>query len=238
MTWIKICATTNLADAEAAVAAGADALGFIFAQSTRRIETEMAAQIISALPERVAKVGVFVNESPSSVAEVAHSVGLTGVQLHGDEPSAQLAEFRRALGSRMVIKTLQARELLAAANLLDGYLRCADSVDAVLIDSGIPSQRGGTGIPFDWSASLPLVSRIKDVVPVIIAGGLTSENVAEAVRTFEPWGVDVVSGVEREIGQKDESKLRAFVEAARGAASSDPAPNVPSDWSASKLSTR
>ncbi len=103
------------------------------------------------------------------------------------------------------------------ANFIDPYLQTQGTVDAVLIDSGAPTERGGTGIPFDWEAALPLVSRVQRSVPVILAGGLTAENVAHAIRLFGPWGVDVVSGVEREPGKKDEGKLSEFVESVRQA---------------------
>jgi phosphoribosylanthranilate isomerase len=216
MTWVKICATTNLRDAQASVGAGANALGFIFAPSPRRIDVETAAEIIAVLPTRLEKIGVFVNEAPERVAGIAEQVGLTGVQLHGDEPAAHLAEYRQKLGSRKLIKTLQARELLAdGGGALQAYLNARESLDAILLDSGGPSHRGGTGVPFDWETALALVQKIKAVLPVIIAGGLTAENVDQAIRWFEPWGVDVVSGVERETGGKDEAKLQSFVTAAR-----------------------
>jgi len=217
MTWTKICATTNLGDAQASVAAGANALGFIFAPSTRRIETSTAAEIIAALPAGIEKIGVFVNETPERVAEIVGQVGLSGVQLHGDEPAAQLAGYRQMLGGRRLIKTLQAGELQASGGerRLQTYLDARASIDAILLDAGCPGNRGGIGVPFDWQAALPIVQRIKAVLPVIIAGGLTAENVTEAVRLLEPYGVDVVSGVECEIGRKAEAKLRSFVAAVR-----------------------
>ena len=139
------------------------------------------------------------------------------MQLQGDEPAAQLAEYRRMLGERKVIKTLPARELPAGGDdrQLQPYLEARGNIDAILLDSGRPGQRGGTGLPFDWEAALPIVERIKAVLPVIIAGGLNVDNVAQAVRLFDPYGVDVVSGVERETGKKDEAKLRSFVAAVR-----------------------
>jgi len=221
MTWVKICATTNLRDAQASVAAGANALGFIFAPSTRRVEASTAVEIIAALPAEIEKIGVFVNETPERVAEVASQVGLSGCQLHGDESAESLPGYRRALGGRKLIKTLQVRELLAANNsrVLQPYIDAHSIIDAILLDSGRPGNRGGTGIPFDWEMALPIVQRVKAVLPVIIAGGLTAENVDQAIRLFEPWGVDVVSGVERETGKKDEAKLRSFVAAARQVAS-------------------
>lgn len=219
MTWIKICATKNLADAQASISAGANALGFIFAPSERRIEIQAAAEIIKALPVGIEKIGVFVDETPKDVAGIVERVGLTGAQLQGDEPAEHLAEYRELLGDRKLIKTLQARELLSAAGdrRLQNYLDASGSIDAILLDSGVAGQRGGTGVPFDWQAARPIAQKIKDVLPLIIAGGLTAGNVAKAVRIFEPWGVDVVSGVEHERGKKDEAKLRSFVASVRGA---------------------
>jgi phosphoribosylanthranilate isomerase len=217
MTWVKICATTSLSDAQASVGAGANALGFIFAPSTRQIELSTAATMIAVLPAATEKIGVFVNQPPGRVAEIAAKAGLTGVQLHGDEPAVQLAKYRQILGSRKLIKALQAHELLAEGGVRDlqAYLDARDSLDAILLDSGVPNNRGGTGVPFDWEAALPLVRKIKAVLPVIIAGGLNAENVGQAIRLVEPWGVDVVSGVECEMGKKDDAKLQSFVAAAR-----------------------
>jgi phosphoribosylanthranilate isomerase len=214
--WIKICATTNLDDARAAMDAGADALGFILTASPRRMTPEGVAAIVEALPPSVEKIGLVVNETPAALKQLAESTGLTGLQLHGDEPPEQLGEFRRALGARKIIKTLQAHEVLADPARLDAYLEHCSAVDGFLLDSGSPVARGGTGQVFNWSAILPFVEHIKECKPVIIAGGLNPANVADAVRLFDPCGVDVVSGVEREVGKKDADKVRAFIEAARG----------------------
>ena len=176
MIWIKICATTNLPDAQASLAAGADALGFIFAPSSRQIEVEQAAEIISSLTADIEKIGVFVNQTPAQVAEIAEQAGLTGIQLHGDEPADEMEQYRQALGQRKIIKTLQARELLNSPESLDGYLRSRQSIDAILLDAGSPSQRGGTGQTFDWTAAAPIVARVRAQMPVIIAGGLNSRE--------------------------------------------------------------
>ncbi len=219
MTWVKICATTNLHDAKMSMAAGANALGFIFAPSARRIEVEQAGEIIAALPIEIEKIGVFVNESPERVADIAERAGLTGAQLHGEEPPEQMAEFRGALGQRRIIKTLQARELLAngGGRVLQAYLDVRENIDAILLDSGSSAHRGGTGVPFPWEEAAPLAAATQADVPLIIAGGLTAGNVSQAIRLFNPWGVDVVSGVEQTIGKKDEAKLRSFVAAVRRA---------------------
>ncbi len=188
-----------------------------------QIQQEAAAEIVAALPPQIGKVGVTVNQSPDAVAALAQNVGLTGIQLQGDEPADQMRAYRSALPSRMIIKTLQAQQVLAAGeDYLAQYLRVAQFFDAILLDSGVPGQRGGTGVPFDWNALAPLVSRIKRWSPVIIAGGLTPENVPEALRLFDPWGVDVASGVESEPGRKHEAKVRAFVNAVRTASVSQP----------------
>jgi phosphoribosylanthranilate isomerase len=177
----------------------------------------MAAETVKSLPAAVEKIGVFVNERPDRMAEIAREVGLTGVQLHGDESASELREYRRMLGGIRLIKTLQAREFLAVGGeeQLETYLDAHGDVDAILLDSGRTDQRGGTGVPFDWQSALPIVRRIKAALPVIIAGGLTADNVGEVIRLFEPWGVDVVSGVEREPGRKHDVKLRSFVTAVR-----------------------
>jgi phosphoribosylanthranilate isomerase len=217
MTWLKICGTTNLHDAQLAVAAGADALGFIFAPSPRRIDLAEAAAIIAQLPNGIERIGVFVNETPAHVTAVVQQVGLSGVQLHGDESAEHLAEFRQALGERKIIKTLQAREILhAGQKRLAEYLAARDSIDAIMLDSGSPQQRGGTGIPFGWEEVAPLAAGIREAMPLIIAGGLNAQNVGRAIELFQPWGVDVVSGVESEPGKKDEARLRDFVAAIRG----------------------
>lgn len=215
-TWIKICGTTNLVDALASIEAGANALGFVFAESSRHIEPEAAAEIIEELPEEVEKVGVFVNESPELVLQVAKQAGLTGVQLQGDES----ADYIRTLAALThqplkIIKTLHAGSGHFAA--LATHSASLELLDAVLLDSGSRTQRGGTGKTFDWQAASEVVLKLQQEIPVIIAGGLKPENVSQAVCLFRPQGVDVVSGVEREPGHKDHERLRRFVQAVREA---------------------
>jgi len=225
MIWTKICGNTSLADAQMAVAAGAHAVGFVFAPSSRQISQDAAAEIVAALPANIAKIGVTVNQSPEDVAKLAQNVGLTGIQLQGDEPGDQLWAYRSSLSPRKVIKTLQVSQLLAAGDdYLYQYLRESEFIDAVLLDSGSNGQRGGTGVVFDWKAVAPLVAKIKQWLPVIVAGGLTPENVNRAIQTFLPWGVDVVSGVESEPGHKDEIKVKDFVAAVRSASGDTLAP--------------
>ena len=220
MTWLKICGTTNLRDAQSSVAAGADALGFIFAPSPRRVEIGSATSIIDTLRGQAEVIGVFVNETPERIAEVVQQAGLTGVQLHGDEPAGALADFRSILGKRKLIKVLHAQDVLQNPRKLNGYLSARESIDAILLDSGRPEKRGGTGEVFSWSGAVPIAKEISATMPLILAGGLNAENVREAIELFEPWGVDVVSGVESQPGKKDEGKLKEFVAAVRQTAKS------------------
>ncbi len=216
MLWIKICGTTNLDDARAAIAAGANALGFVFAPSPRQIAPDAAAAIVRELPAEIEKIGVFANETPERIAAIAQEAGLTAAQLHGDETAAAARALQVCVNGRRLrlFKTLHmsnghAPEFAETRALGQFY-------DALLLDAGTPAQRGGTGRVFDWDDAERVVSLVRVTSKVVIAGGLTEENVGEAVRRFQPWGVDVVSGVERAPGQKDPEKLRAFVAAARG----------------------
>jgi phosphoribosylanthranilate isomerase len=213
---VKVCGTTTLRDAQLSIAAGGNAVGFIFAPSPRQVEIAAAAEIVAALAGEVEAIGVFVNESPARVAEIANDAGLSGVQLHGDEAPAQMADFRRELGQRKIIKTLSISYLQHNDNSeLEDYLDGHDSLDAILLDAGSPQQRGGTGVPFDWDDASETASRIRERMPLIVAGGLNSGNVAKAIQLFQPWGVDVVSGVESAPGMKNETKLREFMSAVR-----------------------
>jgi phosphoribosylanthranilate isomerase len=220
MIWIKICGTTNLEDALAAAEAGADALGFVFAPSSRRISPRDAARIIAALPAPVEKVGVFVNQSVELVLDTVHRSGLTGVQLHGEEDGRFARQLRDKYGSGQlrVIKVVSMREVgqgtgkgLAIAAQKDA----AKMFSALLLDSGGNGKGGGTGATFDWQEAAPMARLLAKRIALIVAGGLNPDNVAKALRTFHPWGVDVVSGVEQAPGKKDASKLRAFIAAVR-----------------------
>jgi len=218
MTWVKICGTTTLHDAQLSVAAGADALGFIFAPSPRRVDPKDAAGIVAALPRGIESIGVFVNETPVRVAEVVKQVGLSGVQLHGGETADEAVELRQALGGCRIFKTFHANELADNFQLkLEAFLSHLNDIDGILLDSGSNQQRGGTGVPFSWDETLPAAIAIRAKFPLIIAGGLTAENVGRAAELFQPWGIDVVSAVESAPGKKDETKLRDFIAAVRRA---------------------
>jgi len=209
-TWTKICGTTCLEDALKSMEAGADALGFIFAPSKRRVTPEQAREIIAALPPRVERIGVFMNSTAAEIASIVSEVGLTGIQMHGEEFPAEVYTYlpRDRRDQMRKIKTILVRDGFALR--LDGYANAPGVVDAWLLDSG-----AGSGKVFDWQAARAQLGGRQG--KFIVAGGLTPENVGDAIRTFRPWGVDVVTGVEREPGRKDPEKLRAFVEAVRRA---------------------
>lgn len=210
-TWIKICGNTNLVDSLAAAEAGADALGFLFAESPRRIEPEVARDIIQELPEPVEKIGVFVNESPEFVLQVARTAGLTGVQLHGEESTGYLTTLLSlaAPDEFKIIKSIQAE--LGCLRGLGPFAGGEEMVSALLVDSGSIKLRGGTGQVFNWVRASDFILGLQELAPVIIAGGLTPDNVSAAVGLFRPYGVDVVTGVEKEHGKKDNDKLKQFI---------------------------
>jgi len=213
--FIKICGITSEEDALLAVALGADSLGFVFAPSPRQMAAPRVFDITRRLPPEVMTVGVFRDEHPDRVVDVMRAAGLHAAQLHGHElPSATRAVRAH---TRFVIKAFAAGS--------DDVVHAADhGADAILLDSASP----GSGTVFDWS----LVSDVPVDARLLIAGGLTADNVATAIARVNPWGVDVASGVEREPGRKDPVKLQRFIEAARAAA---PVPylgpdELPYDW--------
>jgi phosphoribosylanthranilate isomerase len=215
MTWVKICGTTTLRDAQIALQAGADALGFVFAPGPRRVTSEQVRDIVVHLPPGPDRVGVFVNESQGRIVEIVRDCGLTAVQLHGDET----AEFARTLRVKLPdAKIFKALPYAAAVNDASNLQRLSgDSLyDAWLLDGAWAGARGGSGISFDWSQAKAMLSAIAFRENLIVAGGLNSENVTQPLSVLRPWGVDVVSGVEAGPGRKDPGKVRAFVQAVRG----------------------
>lgn len=203
MIKIKICGITNLEDALLAVEAGADALGFVFfSASPRHIFPEQAASIIRHLPPFVQTVGLFVNESPATVNETADRCGLDIIQLHGDEPPEECG----AVGRR-VIKAFRVKDA-ASLETMNDY-----RVAAVLLDAWSPSAHGGTGRTFNWEIAATAAKTGR----VILAGGLTPENIVAAIQQVQPYGVDVSSGVESAPGRKDRLKLIEFISKARQA---------------------
>src|SRR3954467_15043888 len=219
--WVKICANTNLPDALAALDAGADALGFVFAESTRRVSPEQVKDIVAGLPQRGEKIGVFVNTPANDVAKIARDCGLTGVQLQGEETPQYVKDVIRMMEERplKIIKTFSANAPYAISTAASAVMD--EHVDAFLIDSGNAAGRGGTGQVFDWLRASDFVIKLKQRARVIVAGGLHPDNVASAIRLFRPFGVDVASGVEREPGKKDPANIAAFISAARVAESKE-----------------
>ena len=218
MTWIKICGTTNLEDARAAAEAGADAIGFVFAESPRQITPEAAAGIVRELPPQVEKVGVFVHHPAPRIREIVEHAGLTALQLHGDQEDLAKAEELLPWADERRLRIIVAVSMLETADV--GIKRPQPGAHhraAMLLDSMSPTLRGGSGKTWDWKQFAPFVEAIRGSVDVIVAGGLKAENVPEAIRVLRPWGVDVVSGVEREPGKKDPDKVKAFVAAVRAA---------------------
>ncbi|HYH87191.1 MAG TPA: phosphoribosylanthranilate isomerase [Pyrinomonadaceae bacterium] len=209
MTLVKICGITNAEDALAAVEAGAGLLGFNFyAKSPRYVSPMDARRIVERLPEGVKGVGVLVNEDAEAVERIASEAGITTVQLHGDETP----EFCSNLRGLSVIKALRVGK----------DFRVEDTskfeTDAVLLDAYVKNFRGGTGHTFDWS----IARRTREVVlRLYLAGGLSAENVAEAVKSVRPYAVDVCSGVETAPGRKSFQLMRRFVEAVRAGEAED-----------------
>ena len=201
---VKVCGITNPADARVAAEAGADAVGFIFAESPRLVSAEEARRISIALPEDVLKVGVFVNVLPEEVLRVASEAGLDMAQLHGDETPETVAAIRA--GGLPVMKALRVRNAddLADVERFDA--------DLFLLDAYSEKARGGTGERFDW----PLAKSLKGRGNIVVSGGLAPENVREAVDFFEPYGVDASSSLEDAPGKKNEESVRRFIVAAKG----------------------
>jgi phosphoribosylanthranilate isomerase len=213
--FIKICGITSEEDALLATAMGADAVGFIFAPSTRQIAPDLARDIARRLPPEVLTVGVFRDQAPQRVVEICNTAGLRCAQLHGHETAEQAAYVRERVP--LLIQAFSAGD--------PGLERAYEyPADAFLIDSHAP----GSGEVFDWS----LAEGAPEGRHIIIAGGLTPENVADAIQTLQPWGVDVATGVERAPGRKDPVKVRRFIEAARGAEvpEYESTRDVPYDW--------
>ena len=203
MVRIKICGITNLEDARLAANLGAQALGFVFYPlSPRKVDPEVARAIIAQLPPLVLSVGVFVDEEAAIVRDLAARVGLDWLQLHGEESP----EYCRSLGRR-VIKAFRIKDEASLA-FLAPYQGAAQ---AFLLDTYSSGKVGGTGETFDWQ----LARQAREYGPIILAGGLTPENVARAIKIAQPQAVDVASGVEAAPGKKDPEKLKEFFAAVR-----------------------
>ena len=206
MTRVKICGVTRLQDAEQAVALGAWALGFIlWPGSKRAADPAVAAGIARTLRRQVELVGVFVNQPLDEIEGYADALGLTHVQLHGDEGPA----FCAAVAQRTGCKVIKAAKIRHGADLRDLE---RFHTDLHLLDAHVPGMVGGTGETWDWS----LLAGRRSKTPFLLSGGLTPENVAEAIAAVRPWGVDVASGTEASPGVKDPARLEAFFAAVHG----------------------
>jgi phosphoribosylanthranilate isomerase len=193
--FVKVDGVTTEEDALLAVAMGADAVGFIFAPSPRQVAAQVVSAIVRRLPQDVLTLGVFVNEAPQRVVDLVRTAGLQAAQLHGHESADETRWVRQRVG--IVLKAFPAGD--------SAVRRAAEyDVDAVIIDN---PGGGGSGEAYDWS----LAEDVPDGVRLVLAGGLTPENVADAIAGVRPWGVDVSSGVESSPGRKDPGKLRAFI---------------------------
>ena len=240
--WIKICANTTLADAQLAAEAGADAVGFVFAPSPRRVSPVQVAAITPHLPPTLEKFGVFVDASFDEIASTVEAAGLTGVQLHFNASRELSAQIRARFGPGLRILRVvhfNAENAARLTGLVSGHdFSRAESgrhhkvraltpegafsdphTDAILVDSRTVSAVGGTGMTFDWglAANTFFQNAKARERRMVAAGGLAPENIAEAIATLRPWGVDVVSGVESAPGRKDPAKVRAFIANARAA---------------------
>jgi phosphoribosylanthranilate isomerase len=198
---IKICGIMNKEDALAAAHFGADALGFVFAPSPRKVSAESAREIIKTLPPFVKTVGVFVDEDPERVSSIAATCGLDILQFHGSESVDYCNSF-----NRRVIKAVRMQSRDELKNL-SNYV---DVVDGLLLDTYVPNKLGGTGITFDWE----LAVEARRYGRIILAGGLNPENVAAAIRMVKPYAVDASSGLERSPGVKDHEKMAQFIQEA------------------------
>jgi phosphoribosylanthranilate isomerase len=214
--WTKICGNTNLEDAQLAAEAGADAVGFVFAASPRRVTAAQVSRITPHLPQKIEKYGVFVDADFEEIIRTVEESGLTGVQLHATQDSLLPAKLRGHFGADLrILRVIHYSQDLQAQ--LDA-LRRDDAIDAVLIDSRTATAIGGTGMRYDWQAASRSFLDAASHLRTIVAGGLNPENVVAAIRTLQPWGVDVASGVESTPGQKDPARVIAFVTAVKMAA--------------------
>ena len=214
--WIKICGNTTQTDAQLAADAGADAVGFVFAPSPRRVTVKQVAAITPHLPAGLEKIGVFVDSGFDEIAATVQESGLTGVQLHSGVETGLAARFRDRFG-----EDLRILQVIHFGENASQELQTASSdpdVDGVLVDSRTATAVGGTGIPFDWQVARAELFDGRSRLRLIAAGGLNPANVAEAIRMLRPWGVDVVTGVEAAPGRKDPEKVIAFIAKARAAA--------------------
>ena len=204
MVKVKVCVIKEPGDARVAAEAGADAIGLVFAESPRKVGVERAREIAAALPEGVLKVGVFVDAEPKEVLRISREVGLDYAQLHGDEEPETVAAIRD--GGVGVIKALRVQDTASLREMV------RYDTNFFLLDAFSEKVRGGTGTRFDWE----LAKAVRGYANILVSGGLTPENVREAIEFFEPYGVDASSSLEEKPGKKNDERVRRFVSAAKG----------------------
>jgi len=202
MTKVKICGIKNLSDAKLAVDYGADAIGFVFAESIRNVSKEKARAIVQKLPPFVTTVGLFVNDTAENIEAICRFCGLDAVQLHGNESPDILNKLKD-------FKTIKAFRIQNEKDIIPIKKY---KPDAILLDGYSEKNMGGTGTSFDWK----IVKNIKTSIPIIVAGGLTPLNVSKAIKIVKPYGVDVSSGVESKPGKKDRKLIKVFIDAVKG----------------------
>jgi len=202
MTRVKICGIKNLNDAIFAVDYGADAIGFVFAKSIRKVSKEKTRAIIRKLPPFITTVGLFVNETEEKIEAACRFCGLNAIQLHGNEPPNVINKLKN-------YKTIKAFRIQSEKDIspIKKY-----KPNAILLDGYSENKMGGTGTTFDWT----IVKKIRTSIPIIVAGGLTHLNVSLAIKIVNPYGVDVSSGVESMPGKKDRKLIKKFIDAVKG----------------------
>jgi phosphoribosylanthranilate isomerase len=219
--WIKICGNTTLEDTGISVDAAADAVGFVFAAGPRQVQPEQVAAIATQLPDDQTQVGVFQTRECSAIVAAVRTARLSGIQLHGGLDLTLVENLRRELDRQFLIQTLHwsvdADPVESEQLLRDGVRAVVrqNIADAILLDARTTAAAGGTGRIIDWSRARDVIAGEAGKMRIILAGGLNPQNVAQAIQTVRPWGVDVSSGVERHPGKKDPLRVRAFIEAAR-----------------------
>jgi len=202
MTKVKICGIKTLSDAKFAVDYGADAIGFVFAESIRNVSKEKARAIVQKLPPFVTTVGLFVNDTAENIEAICRFCGLDAIQLHGNERPGLLNKLKG-------FKTIKAFRIRNEKDIspIQKY-----KPDAILLDGYSEKNMGGTGTSFDWK----IVKNIRTSIPIIVAGGLTPLNVSRAIKIVKPYAVDVSSGVESSPGKKDRKLIKKFIDAVKG----------------------
>ncbi len=217
--WIKICGNTNLEDARFAAESGAEAVGFVFAPSPRQVQPSLVSKITEQLPAQLEKYGVFVDAGFDQIVSTVAECGLTGVQIHRSSDESLLSRLRRHFPRPIsILHVLHYKDHDPVFDQQLSELGRNDALDGVLVDSSTKRAVGGTGITFNWLEARNSFLRAAPHLRLIAAGGLSPENVKQAIQTLRPWGVDVVSGVESAPGKKDPAKVQAFIRSAQEAA--------------------